>query len=65
MCMHKPSLYLVADRFSPNKLDKWNAQHFSTVKAAVEAALTKKPDARILVIPEGTRTFPMVSYSIP
>ena len=65
MSMHPQRLFIVADTFSPAKLDRYNAKRFSDVDSALQAALALKPDAEILVIPEGRSTFPLVEYSFP
>ena len=65
MCMHPQSMYIIADKFSPAKLERYKAQRFDNVNEALEKALKIKPNADILVIPEGRATFPIEEYSFP
>ncbi len=63
MQMHKQKLFIVSDRFSPHKLEKYNARHFTSLRAAFEEAAGQYKDPSVLVIPDGRRTFPIVDYS--
>ena len=63
MSLHKPRLFIVSDRFSRAKLDKYNARHFTGLNAAFEQAVAGLKDPSVLVIPEGRRTFPLVEFS--
>ena len=63
--LHAPLLSIVSGSFSAAKLERYRARLFADPERALSAALDAKPDAHVLLIPEGTETIPIVEYSFP
>ncbi len=60
-CRKQP-LYLAQLGFPASQLSKWNATQFPSIQAALDAALTEKPGALVLVLPDAAHTIPLVDY---
>ncbi len=65
MVDHIQKLIIVSDFFSPTKLERFRAEHFTDLNEAYQSALKAYKNPQILVVPDAVDIFPLLEYSYP
>jgi nickel-dependent lactate racemase len=65
MVDHSQKLFIVSDTFSPTKLDRFRAEHFTDLNEAYQSALKGYKNPQVLIVPDAVDIFPLLEYSFP
>ena len=65
MVDYSQNLIIVSDFFSPTKLERFRAEHFTDLNEACRSALKGYESPQVLVVPDAINIFPLLEYSYP